>query len=76
MGGVGGFGRAATGKLEWFELGGQRFETLTMQFAQTELGALTDRYTVGNLGQEVLDDYRLVFDYPNGRIALPLAGER
>ena len=76
MGGVGGFGRAATGKLEWLELGGQRFEALTVQFAQTELGALTDRYTVGNLGQEVLDDYRLVFDYPNGRIALPPASAR
>lgn len=72
-GGVGGMAETRMGELAWFELGGQRFERPLVGFSMAEIGALTDRYTVGNIGQELLRPFRLVLDYPGRRIAyLPL----
>jgi predicted aspartyl protease len=73
-GGVGGTSEAKNGRLEWFELAGHRFEKKMVQFSLAEHGAFADRYTLGNIGQEFLAPFRMVLDYPGGRIAfVPLA---
>lgn len=73
-GGVGGTTEARNGRLEWFELAGHRFEKKMVQFSLAEHGAFADRYTLGNIGQEFLAPFRMVLDYPDGRIAfVPLA---
>lgn len=75
--GVGGTDDALTGGIEWFELGGLRFDNLPASFSRTEFGALADRYTTGNIGQGLLAAYRIVFDYPGRRLALvPLTASR
>jgi hypothetical protein len=68
--GVGGAGQASTGDLLWFELGGRRFEPLRVTFSQTDVGVFSSSYALGNLGSRMLDPFVVVFDYPNGRIAL------
>src|SRR5262245_5958882 len=73
-GGVGGTSEAKNGQLAWFELAGHRFEKRMVQFSLAEHGAFADRYTLGNIGQEFLAPFRMVLDYPEGRIAfVPLA---
>ena len=69
-GGVGGLGDVLMGTLEWFELGGRRFDSPTVGFSRTDIGGLADPYTLGNLGQGLLSSFRLVFDYSNERFAL------
>ena len=72
-GGVGGTVAGKRGKIDWFELAGRRYEKPSVEFSLAEVGALTDEYSLGNLGQGFLDDFRLVFDYANKRLAfLPL----
>ena len=68
-GGVGGSAPVYSGRIAWFELAGHRFEGPTVDFATADTGALSDRYLAGNLGQTFLEPFRLVFDYPNERIA-------
>jgi hypothetical protein len=68
-GGVGGQAESRNGKLAWFELAGHRFEDKTVAFSLAEHGAFTDRYTLGNIGQEFLAPFRIVLDYPGDRIA-------
>jgi hypothetical protein len=68
-GGVGGASPGRTGTLEWFELGGRRFEKPTVGFATAREGAFADDYTVGNIGTGLLSAFVLVFDYPSGRLA-------
>jgi hypothetical protein len=68
-GGVGGQAEARDGKLEWFELAGHRFEDRSVSFSLAEHGAFTDRYTLGNIGQDFLAPFRIVLDYPGDRIA-------
>lgn len=68
--GVGGIGNAWRGPLEWLELAGLRFENLTVEFADGELGSFADVYTLGNLGQGLLSQFRIVFDYTGERVAL------
>jgi len=74
--GVGGMGRSYVGTLAWFELGGCRFEKPQVGFAQVDKGAFLDAYTLGNIGQAFLAPFRLVFDYPNRRIAFLPLGDR
>lgn len=69
MGGVGGSGTAFEGTIPWFELGGHRFEKPMVAFSQFDIGVFTDEYSTGNLGQEFLEAFRLVFDYSQDRIA-------
>lgn len=69
LGGVGGSGTAFEGTIPWFELGGQRFEEPLVAFSQFDIGVFTDEYSTGNLGQEFLQAFRLVFDYSQDRIA-------
>lgn len=68
-GGVGGAVVTKVGTLEWFELAGHRFERPQASFSEAEVGAFTDRYTLGNIGQEFLQPFRLVLDYARRRIA-------
>ena len=68
-GGVGGMTATWRGTLAWFELAGHRFESPTVEFAETEIGGLSDPYLAGNLGQGFLEPFRLVLDYANARIA-------
>jgi hypothetical protein len=51
-------------------IGGHRFEPLTALFPLESGGAFDDPYTLGNLGQECLQPFRVVFDYRHRRIAL------
>jgi hypothetical protein len=69
LGGVGGMTPARQGRIEWFELGGERFENPSVTFSQSKVGPLSDAYTVGNIGQGFLRPFKLVFDYPNRRMA-------
>ena len=75
LGGVGGILRAKTGTLEWFELAGHRFEKPLVTFMEGETGALSNAFLAGNIGQDFLLPFTLVFDYGHERIAfLPKAG--
>ncbi|MCW5946515.1 MAG: aspartyl protease family protein [Fimbriimonadales bacterium] len=69
LGGVGGMTPARQGRIEWFELGGERFENPSVTFSQSKVGPLSDAYTIGNIGQGFLRPFKLVFDYPNRRMA-------
>jgi hypothetical protein len=76
QGGVGGMAAAKTGTIEWFELGGHKFENLKVSFAQAAKGAFASEYADGNLGQAVFMPFRLVFDFGNERLAfLKKAGQ-
>lgn len=79
QGGVGGMVRAQTGKLDWFELAGHRFENPRVVFSQVDKGALADEYLDGNLGQIFFRPFRIVFNYGDEKIAFvrkqPKAGE-
>ncbi len=68
-GGVGGESTVLSGVMEWFELGGKRFERPTVQFARTTVGAFADEYLVGNIGTGFLSAFKIVFDYPAKRMA-------
>jgi len=67
--GVGGSAPSPQGVLEWFELGGHRFEKPKVEFSQAESGAFTNIYLDGNVGQAFLKPFRLVLDYQGDRIA-------
>jgi hypothetical protein len=51
-------------------IGGHRFDQLTALFPLESGGAFDDPYTLGNLGQECLQPFRVLFDYRHRRIAL------
>lgn len=68
-GGVGGSGEVRVGRLAWLELGGARFEEFDAQFYVGEVGAFADADTCGNLGLDLLRNFRLVFDARGERIA-------
>ncbi len=70
VGGVGGAGKASSGNIEWFEVGGNRVEQLPVTFSQTDEGVFSGAHALGNLGSSMLKPFRLVFDYCNSRIAL------
>ena len=76
MGGVGGMATAKTGTIEWFELGGHKFENLSVAFSQAAKGEFANEYADGNLGQAVFMPFRLIFDFGNERLAfLKKAGQ-
>jgi predicted aspartyl protease len=68
--GAGGFSRYVSGEVARIEVGGHTFKNLGVRFSQDPSGAMADPYTLGNVGILILDDFRLVFDYPNERIAM------
>jgi hypothetical protein len=67
--GVGGSQASREGRLAWFELAGQRFESPEVEFSAAREGAFSDAYTAGNIGAGFLREFRIVFDYANKRIA-------
>jgi hypothetical protein len=73
-GGVGGMTATRIGTLEWFELGGHRFEKPIAAFSQAKSGAFVDDYLAGNIGQDFMLPFTTVFDFGGSRVAfLPLA---
>jgi predicted aspartyl protease len=69
MAGVGGTSEARLGKLAWFELGGHRFENVTAVFSLAKVGAFADRYLTGNIGQDLMEPFTMVFDFGGSRVA-------
>lgn len=69
LGGVGGFQAADAGRVAWIEFAGRRFEDVPAVFARPGRGIFSDRYRTGILGNPLTRVFRLVFDYPNSRIA-------
>jgi hypothetical protein len=67
--GVGGAARMWNAPISSFEVAGQRFEDLPARFATTRTGTFAGAHTAGNIGQGLLRDATLVFDYPNERLA-------
>jgi len=59
----------ALGTLQYFELGGCRFDHPTVVFAQGKEGPLADEWTDGNIGVDFLKPFRLLLDYSNARMA-------
>lgn len=68
-GGVGGMVAARQGQLDWFEIGGVRFDQPTVTFSLAETGSFADPYTAGNVGQAFLSPFTVVFDYGRKRVA-------
>lgn len=69
MAGVGGTTEARSGTMTWFELGGHRFENLAAVFSQAKIGAFADRYLAGNIGQDLMEPFTVVFDFGGSRVA-------
>jgi len=69
MQGVGGTSEARMGKLAWFELGGHRFQGLTATFSLAKVGAFADRYLTGNIGQDLMEPFTMIFDFGGSRVA-------
>lgn len=70
LGGVGGGAPARAGELEWFELGGKRFEDIRVLFSQAKQGAMASEALDGNIGRGILSHFKIYFDYGKERIAL------
>jgi len=69
MAGVGGTTDARQGKLAWFELGGHRFRNIEAVFSLAKVGAFADRYLTGNIGQDLMEPFTVVFDFGGSRVA-------
>lgn len=68
-GGVGGVVATRSGALEWFELGGHRFERPEVAFAVGDTGAFGNRYTTGVVGGRFLAPFVMITDYGHRRAA-------
>jgi hypothetical protein len=75
-GGVGGIVAARQGQIDWFEIGGYRFDKPTVTFSLAETGSFADPYTSGNVGQAFLAPFTVVFDYGRKRVAFVKDGPR
>jgi hypothetical protein len=67
--GLDGTTAARTGTIEWFEMGPHRFENPTVKFSAAEIGSFADPYLAGNIGIEVLKNFRVVLDFTGSRVA-------
>jgi hypothetical protein len=67
-GGVGGLVGTRVGELTSFRLGGHDFGAVPASFTLEDKGAFSDDYVWGNIGGKLLEPFRLVFDYPRGRV--------
>lgn len=67
-GGVGGSVGTRIGELASFRLGGHEFSAIQAGFTLEDKGAFSDDYVWGNVGGKLLEPFRLVFDYPGGRV--------
>lgn len=68
--GVGGVSEARTGTIQWFELAGHRFENPTATFSLAKTGAFTDTYLAGNIGQDFMKPFEILFDFGGSRVAM------
>lgn len=73
--GVGGSLVVKRGKLGYFQLGEKRFEDINTTFATVKKGIFNEDFLAGNIGQDLLEPFRVVLDYPNERLALVLKPE-
>jgi hypothetical protein len=64
--GAGGTYRELTGHIEWFELAGYRFKNPEASF---RVAGLSREGGAGVVGREFLSVFKIVFDYPDRRIA-------
>lgn len=69
-GGVGGSVAVGRGKLSWFEIAGHRFIEPEVSFSMAKTGAFTTSHSAGNIGAVFLSRFRMVFNYPERKIAL------
>lgn len=69
FGGVGGSVKAKAGVLQTMELGGEKFTHVDAKFAIEATGVFNEAYIDGNVGNELLKPFKLVFDYRNMRMA-------
>jgi hypothetical protein len=67
--GAGGASAARRGLLEWFEVGGHRFEKPRVTFSLATQGAFTDDLLTGNIGQQLLKQFRVAFWFGGKKIA-------
>lgn len=67
--GYGGSVDANKTTIEWFEVGGKRFERPTVILSTADRGTTADRVTAGTIGGGFLSQFEtLIFDYPGKRI--------
>lgn len=74
LGGVGGMMNAKVGAIDFFELAGYRFEKPEVTFMVDNRHALANEFLDGNIGQDLLLPFTLVFDYGAERIAFVQTG--
>ncbi|MBS1718248.1 MAG: retropepsin-like domain-containing protein [Armatimonadetes bacterium] len=71
-GATGGFGGQVStqeGTLEWFTLGGHRFEQVRTTFSKAETGSFANTDVMGNVGQLLMKPFTLIFDFGGYRVA-------
>ena len=68
--GAGGAFLLRKGTIDWFEVGGRRFEGPTVFFSQERSGSLADPWTAGTLGHAFFAGLTLTFDYGGGRVGI------
>ncbi len=69
FGGYGGYSDGRMGSLAWFELGGQRVEKVRAGFSLAKNGALMNEYLVGSIGQQIIRQMRMTFDFSHERVS-------
>src|SRR5262249_40609280 len=68
--GVGGTSKNALGRVSAFRFAGITFENPVVGFANATGGALARRDIAGIIGAEILNHFRVTFDYPHDRLIL------
>lgn len=66
--GVAGESPAVRSAIDAFEIGGRLFRGFECGFFLEESGAHADPYLAGTVGSSLLDEFRIVLDYPHARI--------
>jgi predicted aspartyl protease len=66
--GTGGASQSWASRLSDFELAGSSFHHIVAMYAEDELGALSSRTEAGNIGNGILQNFALDFDYSHERI--------
>ncbi|MFT7668683.1 MAG: putative aspartyl protease [Planctomycetota bacterium] len=75
IGGVGGSASAHSGQLEWFELGGRRFDNVVATFKIHDDGSKPNSNTIGAVGSKLFQPFHVFFDYSGRRLGLVPRGE-
>lgn len=57
-------------QLAWIDLAGQRFERKAVAYSVDHSGLFADPFTMGNIGANLLSEFRVLFDYERERFAL------